>query len=44
MGLVENGPDRMGEVLEFPGTNGVIHKARIVDPVFYDKDGEKQNV
>jgi sarcosine oxidase subunit alpha len=44
MGLVENGPDRMGEVLEFPGTNGAIYKARIVTPVFYDPEGEKQNV
>jgi sarcosine oxidase subunit alpha len=44
MGLVLNGPDRMGEVLEFPGTEGATFKARIVDPVFYDKNGEKQNV
>ncbi|MEP2641754.1 sarcosine oxidase subunit alpha family protein [Roseobacter sp.] len=44
MGLVLHGPDRMGEVLDFPGTNGVTYKARIVDPVFYDKDGEKGNV
>ncbi|MFK7869885.1 MAG: sarcosine oxidase subunit alpha family protein [Roseobacter sp.] len=44
MGLVEHGPDRMGEVLEFPGTTGTSYKARIVDPVFYDKDGDKQNV
>ncbi|MGB7243538.1 MAG: sarcosine oxidase subunit alpha family protein [Sulfitobacter sp.] len=44
MGLVHNGPDRMGEVLEFPGTDGVTYNARIVDPVFYDKAGEKQNV
>ncbi|WP_146346965.1 sarcosine oxidase subunit alpha family protein [Falsiphaeobacter marinintestinus] len=44
MGLVLNGPDRMGEVLEFPGTDGKIYTATIVDPVFYDKDGEKQNV
>ncbi|SMR72894.1 sarcosine oxidase subunit alpha [Aliiroseovarius halocynthiae] len=46
MGLVLHGPDRMGEVVDFPtvdGTNTVI-KARICDPVFYDKDGEKQNV
>ncbi len=46
MGLVLHGPDRMGEVISFPtvdGTNTVI-KARICDPVFYDKDGEKQNV
>ncbi|WP_298842706.1 sarcosine oxidase subunit alpha family protein [uncultured Roseobacter sp.] len=44
MGLVLDGPDRMGEVLEFPGTEGATFKARIVDPVFYDKEGEKQNV
>ena len=44
MALVHNGPDRMGEVLEIPGTDGTIYKARICDPVFYDKDGEKQNV
>ncbi|MFK7765329.1 MAG: sarcosine oxidase subunit alpha family protein [Roseobacter sp.] len=44
MGLVLDGPDRMGDVIEFPGTEGATFKARIVDPVFYDKDGEKQNV
>ncbi|MCW3781054.1 sarcosine oxidase subunit alpha family protein [Defluviimonas salinarum] len=44
MGLVKHGPDRMGEVIEFPVDNGKVVKARIVDPVFYDKDGEKQNV
>ncbi|MFC6687183.1 sarcosine oxidase subunit alpha family protein [Jhaorihella thermophila] len=44
MGLVLHGPDRMGEVLEFPGTDGKAFKAKIVSPVFYDKDGEKQNV
>lgn len=44
MGLVLHGPDRMGEVLEFPGTDGSIMQARIVDPVFYDKEGEKGNV
>jgi sarcosine oxidase subunit alpha len=44
MGLVLDGPDRMGEVIEFPGTEGATFKARIVDPVFYDKAGEKQNV
>ena len=44
MGLIKHGPDRMGEIVEFPGTDDKIHKARIVDPIFYDKDGEKQNV
>ncbi|MDW4497041.1 sarcosine oxidase subunit alpha family protein [Sulfitobacter sp. D35] len=44
MGLVLNGPDRMGEELEFPGTDGKTYTAKIVDAVFYDKEGEKQNV
>ncbi|MDP5216669.1 sarcosine oxidase subunit alpha family protein [Ruegeria sp. 2205SS24-7] len=44
MGLVKHGPDRMGEVIEIPGTDGKSYKAKIVEPIFYDKDGEKQNV
>ncbi len=46
MGLVEHGPDRMGEIIEFPtiGAGDNVIKVRIVDPVFYDKTGEKQNV
>ena len=44
MGLVLHGPDRLGEVLDFPGTDGKTYQARIVSPVFYDPDGEKQNV
>ena len=44
MGLVLHGPDRMGEVIDFPGTDGISHHAKIVSPVFYDPDGEKQNV
>ncbi|MDO5756203.1 MAG: sarcosine oxidase subunit alpha family protein [Rhodobacterales bacterium] len=44
MGLVLNGPDRMGEVLEFPRLDGAVIRAKIVDAVFFDKDGEKQNV
>jgi len=43
MGLVRNGPDRMGEVLDFVA-GGKTVKARIRDQVFYDKDGAKQNV
>jgi sarcosine oxidase subunit alpha len=43
MGLVHHGPDRMGEVLEFPRLDGGIIKARIVDPVFFDKEGTKLN-
>ncbi len=44
MGLVLHGPKRMGEILTFPKVDGGEVKAKIVDPVFYDKDGEKQNV
>ncbi|MDK3020526.1 sarcosine oxidase subunit alpha family protein [Pseudodonghicola flavimaris] len=44
MGLVLNGPDRMGEVIDFPGLNGKTYQAKIVDPVVFDKEGEKQNV
>lgn len=44
MGLVEHGPDRMGEVLKFVATDGSFMEARIVSPVFYDPEGEKQNV
>ncbi len=44
MGLILNGPDRMGDVITFPKIDGSEVKAKIVDPVFYDKDGEKQNV
>jgi len=44
MGLVKDGPDRIGEVIEFPKTDGNTVQAKIVSPVFYDPDGEKQNV
>ena len=44
MGLLRHGPDRMGEVIDFPKVDGTVVQARVVDPVFYDKDGEKQNV
>jgi sarcosine oxidase subunit alpha len=44
MGLVHRGPDRMGEVLDFPTTGGRAVKARIVSQVFYDPEGAKQNV
>jgi sarcosine oxidase subunit alpha len=44
MGLVHQGPERMGEVLEFNKVDGTTVQAKIVDPVFYDKEGAKQNV
>ncbi len=44
MGLLHRGPERMGDVVEFSTVKGGTVKARVVDPVFYDKEGEKQNV
>jgi sarcosine oxidase, subunit alpha len=44
MGLVLRGPERMGEILEFPTTGGRSVMARIADPVFYDRAGERQDV
>ncbi len=41
MGLVLHGPQRMGEVIDIPRLDGTIIKARIVDPVVYDKAGER---
>ncbi len=44
MGLVRRGPERMGETVSFGKLDGTVVKARIVEPVFYDPKGEKQNV
>ena len=44
MGLIQHGPERMGETVTFGKTDGSTVQARIVDPIFFDKDGEKQNV
>ncbi|GIT92055.1 sarcosine oxidase subunit alpha [Jannaschia pagri] len=44
MGLVARGPDRMGDVLRFTRIGQGPVEARIVSPVFYDPEGEKQNV
>ncbi|NVO22760.1 sarcosine oxidase subunit alpha family protein [Donghicola mangrovi] len=44
MGLIKHGPERMGELVEFGKTDGTTVMAKIVDPVWYDKEGEKQNV
>ena len=43
MGLVHKGSERMGEIIDFPKVDGTVVKVKIVDPVFFDKDGEKQN-
>ena len=41
MGLVERGPDRMGETVEFTRIGGKPVAAKIVSPVFYDPEGKK---
>jgi sarcosine oxidase subunit alpha len=43
MALILNGRERMGETLSFP-IEGKVVSAKIVDPVFYDKEGTRQNV
>ena len=44
MALVKGGARRMGETLSFSLEDGKIMRARVVDPVFLDKEGERQNV
>jgi sarcosine oxidase subunit alpha len=44
MGLLKHGPDRMGEVVEFTDAKGGTIKAKVVNTVFFDPEGEKQNV
>jgi sarcosine oxidase subunit alpha len=44
MALIEGGAGRMGETLSFPLEGGKVMKATVVDPVFYDKEGARQNV
>jgi sarcosine oxidase subunit alpha len=44
MALIRGGSKRMGEVLEFPQADGTVIRATVVDPVFLDKEGTRQNV
>lgn len=44
MALIDGGAGRMGEVLEFPVGKDTVIRATVVDPVFYDKAGERQDV
>ena len=44
MGLVINGPSRNDEVIEFSKIDGTVIPAKITSSVFYDPNGEKQNV
>ena len=44
MALLKKGPERMDEVVQVTKLAGGSVSAKVVDPVFYDKAGEKQNV
>ncbi|MDZ7904855.1 MAG: sarcosine oxidase subunit alpha family protein [Cypionkella sp.] len=44
MGLIRGGLDRLGDVVAFTNLAGAPIKARVVDPVFYDKEGTRQDV
>ena len=41
MGLVLDGPNRMGETIEFNKVDGTTVPTKIVDPVFYDKENTR---
>ena len=43
MALIFDGRNRMGQTLNFQ-LNGKVVKAKVVEPVFYDKEGARQNV
>ncbi|MEO1292018.1 MAG: sarcosine oxidase subunit alpha family protein [Pseudomonadota bacterium] len=44
MALIERGPERMGETLAFPLDKGKVVRAKIVDPVFYDSNNDRQKL
>ncbi|HUF86812.1 MAG TPA: sarcosine oxidase subunit alpha family protein [Thermohalobaculum sp.] len=44
MALIERGRARMGETLSFPFEGDKVIRAKIVEPVFYDREGKRQNV
>ncbi|NNE57981.1 MAG: sarcosine oxidase subunit alpha [Hellea sp.] len=44
MALVKDGFNLMGQTLHIPMAGGVVHKATVVKPVFYDPNGERLNV
>lgn len=44
MGLVERGPERLGEVIAFQGATAGEVQVRLVDACFLDKEGTRQDV
>lgn len=43
LALIKNGSNRIGSSIYFP-LDGKVVKASVVEPVFYDKEGARQNV
>ena len=44
MGLILGGLGRIGDTVAFNTVTGARVAAKVVDPLFYDKAGDKQNV
>ncbi len=44
LALLKHGPERMGQTVEVTSATGGTIAARVVDPVFLDKEGVRQNV
>ncbi|MCY3812288.1 MAG: sarcosine oxidase subunit alpha family protein [Gammaproteobacteria bacterium] len=43
LAMLKGGRGRLGETVHCPLDNGAVLAAEVVDPVFYDPDGERQN-
>jgi sarcosine oxidase subunit alpha len=43
MAMIEDGRSLLGQTLSFPLESGIA-RAKVIEPVFYDKSGERQNV
>ena len=43
LALLKNGASRMGDEVEIPLMNGKVIKATVTDPIFYDKEGLRNN-
>jgi sarcosine oxidase subunit alpha len=43
LALIKGGPERLGQTVFAPLAGGRTVRARIVEPVFLDKEGSRQN-
>jgi len=43
LAMIKDGTSRMGDEVEIPLMNGKIIKATVTDPIFYDKEGLRNN-